>query len=342
MNIEALLAELSPRRPDLPEPRSLTRLKGETVLVTGAGGSIGSTVVTCLTEAGANVVATSRSELGLSRMPPDVATSIMDVTDQVRVANVLLAFHPSMVIHCAAHKHVPMLESNAGEAVKNNYFGTVKLIDSCILAGVDSLVVVSTDKAINPTSVMGATKRAAEQYAIWRSQHGIKINCVRFGNVLGSSGSVLGIFEQQAIDDKPITITHPDMDRYFMTAREAAMVAISAGLTFNYGSIFTTDLGAPVKIIDLANAVRAALLSSSQIVISGVRPGEKIHEEIDGDSVPYEGGLKRYPREQFSSASIRAVAAVLANVVNADNTVVRSALAACVPEYQTERMTSAA
>jgi FlaA1/EpsC-like NDP-sugar epimerase len=271
-------------------------LSGKTVLVTGAGGSIGSELVRQI--AGykpGSIVLVERAEYFLFEIHREVVAHfpkvkivplIADICDEDRMREVFSEHSPQIVFHAAAHKHVPLMEVNASEAVKNNILGT-QLIGR--LAGefnADSFVLVSTDKAVNPTSVMGASKRVAEIVVQGLDQqfetHYI---AVRFGNVLGSAGSVVPIFREQIKKGEPVTVTHRDMTRYFMTIPEASQLVMQAAAIGSGGEIFVLDMGRPVRILDLAeDMIRLSGLApyeDVEIVFTGVRPGEKLFEELE-------------------------------------------------------------
>jgi FlaA1/EpsC-like NDP-sugar epimerase len=214
---------------------------------------------------------------------------ICDVCDTARLKAVFESERPQLVFHAAAHKHVPMMEWNPGEALKNNVFGTKKVADTAHEHGCDAFVLISTDKAVNPTSIMGASKRAAEMYVQALSQVSrTKFVAVRFGNVLGSTGSVVPIFKAQIAAGGPITITHPEMKRHFMTIPEASQLVMQAAAMGTNGEIMLLDMGEPVRISDLAEElIRLSGLQVGrdiEIVYTGVRPGEKLLEELYFDA----------------------------------------------------------
>ncbi len=285
------------------------QVRGRTVMATGAGGSIGSELCRqlCSFEP-AVLVLVERSENNLFNIHRELRESfpgvrlvpcIADIGDTPRMSEIFSAHKPSMVLHAAAHKHVPMMEWNPREAVKNNVFGTRQVADLADEHGVDVFVMISTDKAVNPTSVMGATKRAAEIYVQSLSQRSkTRYVTVRFGNVLGSAGSVIPIFQEQIAKGGPVTVTHPDMRRYFMTIPEACQLVLQAGSMGRGGEIFILDMGEPVKIVDLARDLIAlsGLHEGDDIEIrfSGVRPGEKLFEELSTDSE--EADKTRHPK----------------------------------------------
>ncbi|WP_077619746.1 polysaccharide biosynthesis protein [Bacillus sinesaloumensis] len=271
------------------------KIRNQTVLITGAGGSIGSELCRqlCLFHPaklvllghGENSIYTIEMEL-LSQYKGQIEfkTEIAEIQDARKMIDVMVNHKPKFVFHAAAHKHVPLMERNPEEAVKNNIYGTRNVAEAASIAGVDTFVLVSTDKAVNPTSVMGATKRLAELTIqnLDRTSD-TRFVAVRFGNVLGSRGSVVPLFKQQIEKGGPLTITHPDMTRYFMTIPEAARLVIQAGALARGGEIFVLDMGEPVKIVDLAkNLIKLSGFSEDEIKIefTGLRPGEKMYEEI--------------------------------------------------------------
>ncbi len=270
---------------------------GRTVMVTGAGGSIGSEIcrqilpfqpeTMLLLGHGENSIFKSHQEL-LSN--PDVGNTclipiIADIQDKEKINNLFKAHQPAIIFHAAAHKHVPLMELNPEEAVKNNVLGTANLVDAAHNNNVERFVMISTDKAVNPTSVMGASKRVAEKILkCYARRSSTRFVAVRFGNVLGSRGSVIPMFKQQIEAGGPITITHPKMIRYFMTIPEASRLVIQAGAYGKGGEVFILDMGEPVRIVDLAeDLIRLSGLEVGkdiQIKYTGIRPGEKLYEEL--------------------------------------------------------------
>jgi FlaA1/EpsC-like NDP-sugar epimerase len=265
------------------------------VLVTGAGGSIGSELCRqvasldprhlILLGHGENSIFEIQNEL-LSRFPGlQVTPVIADVRNPQRIREVVRAWRPHAIFHAAAHKHVPLMEANVVEAVTNNVLGTRNVVDAAALYGTKNFVLISTDKAVRPSSVMGATKRAAEivvQLAAHR--HGANFVSVRFGNVLGSRGSVVPTFLRQIRMGGPVTITHPEMRRYFMTIPEAVQLVLQAGALGRGGEVFVLDMGEPVRIVDLAqDLIRLSGLEVGrdiELKFTGARPGEKLYEEM--------------------------------------------------------------
>ncbi|MDQ0254459.1 FlaA1/EpsC-like NDP-sugar epimerase [Evansella vedderi] len=284
------------------------KLTGKTVLVTGAGGSIGSEVCRqvssfhpkklILLGHGENSIYSIEYELRTKFPHIEVEPEIADVQDLERMKSVMEAYKPDVVYHAAAHKHVPLMERNPHESVKNNVIGTKNVAEAADQAGVKVFVMISTDKAVNPTSVMGATKRIAEmiiQHMDMISK--TKFVAVRFGNVLGSRGSVIPLFKKQIAAGGPVTVTHSEMERYFMTIPEASRLVLQAGALAKGGEIFVLDMGEPVKIVDLAkNLIRLSGFTEEEIEIkfSGMRPGEKLFEELLGKDEVHEEQI--YPQ----------------------------------------------
>lgn len=269
-------------------------LRGRAVLVTGAGGSIGSEIVrqivrfapkkVLLFGRGENSIFTIHQEL--MRDWPEIqwVPLIGDVRDRARLRSIFQNHCPAVVFHAAAHKHVPLMEGNPTEAVLNNVLGTRNIADLCLEFAVPRLVNISTDKAVNPTSVMGATKRVAEMLISSSAQRAFPQQAfvsVRFGNVLGSRGSVVPTFMAQIRAGGPVTVTHPEMERYFMTIPEAARLVLQAGGLAQNGNVYVLNMGEPVKIADLAHdVIRLSGARNIDVVFSGIRPGEKLYEEL--------------------------------------------------------------
>ncbi|MEK5239350.1 nucleoside-diphosphate sugar epimerase/dehydratase [Paenibacillus sp. FSL L8-0470] len=267
----------------------------KTVMVTGAGGSIGSELCRqvapfapdklLLLGHGENSIYTIEKELSNNFPELEIVTVIADVQDRNRMMDVFRTFRPHVVFHAAAHKHVPLMERNPSEAIKNNVFGTRNVADGADRFGAERFVMISSDKAVNPTSVMGATKRIAEMYVqSLNTTSQTKFSAVRFGNVLGSRGSVIPAFKQQIAVGGPVTVTHPDMVRYFMTIPEAVQLVIQSGSFAKGGEVFVLDMGEPVRILTLAEDL--ITLSGYEpykdidITFSGIREGEKLYEEL--------------------------------------------------------------
>ena len=332
-------------------------LRGTTALVTGAGGSIGSELCRQLCHAGVSrLVLVEQAEnalyevhSSLVRTFPGVAVEpcIADVCDAPRLQAIFARFRPDHVFHAAAHTHVPMMEWNPAEAVKNNVFGTRNVADAAKRHGVRRFVMISTDKAVNPTSVMGATKRIAELYvqALAQDSAGTCFVAVRFGNVLGSAGSVIPRFKAQIQAGGPVTVTHPDMKRYFMTIPEASQLVLQAGAMGKGGEIFVLDMGEPVFIKDLARDLicLSGLTPGRDIAIefTGLRPGEKLFEELslaseqaDRTRHPkiYIGRLEPMPLPEVNKALDRLASLVFASPEPLPAQV-REAIRSIVPEY---------
>ena len=276
-----------------------TKLSGKTVLVSGAGGSIGSEICRqiarfspkciILLGHGENSIYQINKELNVKyKGQIEIIPVIADIQDRKRLFEVMQEYIPDRVYHAAAHKHVPMMEYNPREAVKNNIYGTKNMAEASKSAGVGSFVMISTDKAVNPPNVMGATKRVAEMIVTGLNEPGkTKFAAVRFGNVLGSRGSVVPLFKEQIKNGGPVTVTDFRMTRYFMTIPEASRLVIQAGALAQGGEIFILDMGEPVKIVDLAKkVVKLSGYTENEIPIieTGIRPGEKLYEELLVDS----------------------------------------------------------
>lgn len=301
VQIEDLLGR-EPVSVDLREISSY--LEGKIVLVTGGGGSIGSELCRQIAvfrprklvalDIYENTIFDLSNEMSTNHKDLEFEAVITSVRDKIRLTDVFDKYRPHVVFHAAAHKHVPLMELNPKEAVLNNILGTKNVIDLSDRFAVEKFVLISTDKAVNPTNVMGATKRVAEMLMQDKSYHSqTRYSAVRFGNVLGSNGSVLPVFRRQIESGGPVTVTHPEITRYFMTIPEASQLVIQAGAMAKGGEIFILDMGEPVKIMDLAeNVIRLSGYVPHvdiEIVVTGLRPGEKLYEELLLD----EEGIKK-------------------------------------------------
>lgn len=282
----------------LDEAGLFNSIGGQVVLVTGAGGSIGAELCRQIVRFNPDLlVLFELNEFALYQMEQEfsqnwprqrIACVIGDVKNAARVAQVLRRYKPAQVFHAAAYKHVPLMEqANVGEALANNVLGTHTLACACKQAGVQKFVLISTDKAVNPTNVMGASKRLAEMVCQGLQESGsTRFVMVRFGNVLGSSGSVIPKFREQIAKGGPVTVTHPEVTRYFMSIPEAAQLVLQAGLMGQGGEIFVLDMGEPIKIAQLAQEmIRLSGFNQDDIkvIYSGLRPGEKLYEELLAD-----------------------------------------------------------
>ena len=270
-------------------------VKGKVILVTGGGGSIGSEL--CRQIAGhdpkqliivdiyENNAYDIQQELKYKYPELDLVVLIASVRNTNRMNYIMEKYHPDIIYHAAAHKHVPLMEDSPNEAIKNNVFGTWKTAQAAVQYGVKKFVMISTDKAVNPTNIMGASKRICEMIIQTYNRHyDTEFVAVRFGNVLGSNGSVIPLFKRQIMAGGPVTVTHPDIIRYFMTIPEAVSLVLQAGVYAKGGEIFVLDMGEPVKILDLAkNLIRLSgykVDEDIKIEFTGLRPGEKLYEEL--------------------------------------------------------------
>lgn len=267
--------------------------KGKVILITGGGGSIGSElcrqlakmspkkiVILDIYENGAYDV---QQELKIAYGSAlNLQIEICSITHKKALEKVFEKHHPQIIINAAAHKHVPLMENNCVEAIYNNVFGTRNLVELCEKYGAERFMMVSTDKAVNPTNVMGATKRMCEMIVQSASTHGkVKYSATRFGNVLGSAGSVIPLFRRQIANGGPVTVTDKRIIRYFMTIPEASQLVLQSGAMAKNGELFVLDMGKPVKIYDLAeNMIRLSGVHGVQIIETGLRPGEKLYEEL--------------------------------------------------------------
>ena len=335
---------------------------GKRVLVTGAGGSIGSELVRQIVALNpAEIMILENSEYALYKIDREISLSqpdlkrnavIADVRERERINQLFNSYKPQLVFHAAALKHVPLVEENPFEGVMTNIVGTRNVADACVSVGTDAMVMISTDKAVNPTNIMGATKRVAECYCqaldLKRgNDEGTRFVTVRFGNVLGSTGSVVPLFRKQIDNGGPITVTHPDMTRYFMTTREAVELVLQAssmGVSSHEmdGKIFVLDMGEPVKIVDLAKQmIRLAGLETDKdikIEFTGIRPGEKLFEEIFHSSEPpvktsSPGILLAAPRVMDISMVNNGVDAFYRAAKDEDMDALKGAIINMVPEY---------
>ena len=338
---------------ELDESGVAALIRGKTVLVTGAGGSIGSELCRQIARhRPARLVLFEQSELNLYSVDqalaerfPDVALTplIADVKDLDALRRAMTAWRPQLVFHAAAYKHVPLVEEgNAAAALQNNTVGTWRAARASAEAGVERFVLISTDKAVNPTNVMGATKRAAEM-AISRlaaGEPGTRFMAVRFGNVLGSSGSVIPRFKEQIARGGPVTVTHPEITRYFMTVAEAARLVLQAAAIGETGRVYVLDMGQPVKIVDLArDLIRLAGQSPEDVPIAftGLRPGEKLYEELLADSdrtLPTTVAELRVAVLQEDDGRVDELLAWAESGTPRGDDAVRAALAQAVPEYR--------
>ena len=348
------IADLLGREPVELDAESIgNELRGKRALVSGAGGSIGSEMCRQIAEFGPRrLILVEQAENGLFEIDRelrarwadlDIIPYVADVCDRPRLQTIFQRERPSVVFHAAAHKHVPMMEINPGEAIKNNIGGTMAVADASLAAGVEKMVLISTDKAVNPTSTMGCTKRVAEMYV---QSHGGKGSTqfvtVRFGNVLGSSGSVVPIFKEQIASGGPVTVTHPDMVRFFMTIPEAAQLVLQAGAMGKGGEIYVLHMGEPVKIVDLARDMIA--LSGLrpgidiEITFTGRRPGEKLFEELAsegediGDTAHPKIGIWKHRVEDWDAVH-RGIDRLLTMADSSTDDALHKELQRVVPEY---------
>ena len=325
-------------------------IAGRTVLVTGSAGSIGSEICRQLLKLSVEkLVLVDRTETGqffiereMRRLAPEAKIEVVlaDLTDRNRMTAVFEQHQPDIIFHAAAYKHVPLMEQHVGEAVKNIVLATQNVVDLAEEFQAEGFVMISTDKAVNPTSVMGSCKRLAEQYVQAKaSTSSCRLVTVRFGNVLDSAGSVVPIFREQIARGGPLSVTHPDMIRYFMLIPEAAQLVIQAGTMGQGGEIFVLDMGEPVRIMDLAkDMIRLSGLrvgDDIEIEITGLRPGEKLYEELYSDQekhlpTPHEKIMTALSSPRNLLEVIHDIGS-LAELVNAPNESIRGALRQIIP-----------
>lgn len=359
-------------RPQQPLDRDAMRamVRGRRVLVTGAGGTIGSELVRQIAESEpADIVLFDASEyqlylidLELSERHPNLPrhSVLGDVRDRARVSAIMDRYRPELVFHAAALKHVPLVEANPNEGALTNVVGSRIVADACRAADVSCMVLISSDKAVNPTNVMGATKRVAEAYiqaldTVSRRDGGTRYVVVRFGNVLGSTGSVVPLFRRQLEAGGPLTVTHPDITRYFMTVREAVELVLQAAVVGvedaeAAGRIFVLDMGEPVRVMDLARQmIRLAGLrpdTDIEISVTGLRPGEKLYEELLHGNEPElptraPGMTLAAPRVADHADMEMALDALENAASRRDRAALLAAIAALVPEYEPDPRTLA-
>lgn len=330
-------------------------LKGQRVLITGGGGSIGSELCRQILRSepshlilvghGENSIFAIYHELKrLNRGATQIEAVIADTRLAARLHSVLRTHRPAVVFHAAAHKHVPLMEMNPSEAITNNVLGTRNLLEASLAVGVKRFVMISTDKAVNPTSLMGASKRVAEMLVHKAAKEsGRPFVAVRFGNVLGSRGSVVLTFQRQIAQGGPITITHPDIERFFMTIPEAVQLVLQAAVLGEGEEVFVLDMGKPIKILDMAHdLIRLSGLEVGrdiEVVFTGLRPGEKLYEELFIDSETY---VRTCHEKIFLAANAsQLIPAGLANLVDAleaaglrdDVIAIRRLLGQIIPEF---------
>ncbi len=333
-----------------------TLLRSKRVLVTGGGGSIGSELCRQICRAepaqlilmghGENSIFDIHNELCRRHQTVSIVPIIADTRAPERLRAVFQQYRPQIVFHAAAHKHVPLMEQNPVEAITNNVIGTRNLLQAALAAGVGHFVMISTDKAVNPTSIMGASKRTAELLVHQAAERsGRPYVAVRFGNVLGSRGSVIHTFKSQIAAGGPLTITHPDMTRFFMTIPEAVQLVLQATVLGSGGEVFVLDMGDPVKIKDLAHdLIELSGLRAGQdidIQVTGIRPGEKLYEElfVEGESYTRTRHEKIFVAEnasRFVPADLDEMIHVLETAAHQnDDTAITRSLQSLIPEYTT-------
>lgn len=308
-------------------------LTNKTILVTGAGGSIGSEIcrqvcnfyperIILLGHGENSIYLINRELRNRFGKNVDIVPIIADVQNRARMFEIMEMYKPYAVYHAAAHKHVPLMEDNPEEAVRNNILGTKNTAEDAKNAEVKKFVMISTDKAVNPPNVMGASKRIAEMIiqSLNDETHRTNFVAVRFGNVLGSRGSVIPLFKSQIEEGGPVTVTHPEMTRYFMTIPEASRLVLQAGALAEGGEVFVLDMGEPVKIVDLArNLIKLSGKKEDDIRITytGIRPGEKMFEELmNKDEVHPEQVFEKIYRGKVQHMKCNEVEAIIQDIVN--------------------------
>ena len=328
-------------------------LEGKVVMVTGGGGSIGSELCRqiarfrpkklLILDIYENSTYDLQQELKYHFPSLDICILIASVRDRLRLEQIFTQFKPHVIFHAAAHKHVPLMEDNPSEAIKNNVFGTLNVGECAVKWGVEKFVLISTDKAVNPTNIMGASKRVCEMIiqALDKASN-TEFVAVRFGNVLGSNGSVIPLFKKQIALGGPVTVTHPEIERYFMTIPEAVQLVIQAGSMAKGGEIFVLDMGEPIKILDLAkNMIRLSGLQLDidiKIEFTGLRPGEKLFEEL----LMLEEGLQKTQHQKIFIAQpldinfqiLKSELVLLKTVLYEDGEQIKNFISKLVPTYK--------
>lgn len=333
LSVEELLA----RHPKDLDTRTIEAFISEKcVLITGAGGSIGSEIVLQCHRFGAQkLILIDHSEYNLYQIGEKVPSAelyLCNIIDRDTLDSIIEKSHPDIVIHAAAYKHVPLCEANVQTAIMNNVIGSRNVIDSAIEHNIPKIVIISTDKAVRPTNVMGATKRVVELYAQNVDPRNSEIVAVRFGNVLGSSGSVIPKFKSQIEAGGPITLTHPDITRYFMLISEACQLVLQAAAIARGGELFILDMGESVKIADLAQTmIRLYASVPIDIVYTGLRPGEKLYEELLIDESEQKTAFKSIMIAGSTHYDIEALNREIDTLITASD--LRSILRHIVPEY---------
>jgi FlaA1/EpsC-like NDP-sugar epimerase len=350
------IADLLRRKPALTDRQRVAEsIKGQRIMLTGAGGSIASELCRQLARwgpkqlillgHGENSIFDILLELRTDFPNIQIEPIIADVRDLDRVKRILQRFQPNILFHAAAHKHVPLMEINPGEAVTNNILGTRNVVQAASDAGVQRLVMISTDKAVQPSSVMGATKRIAEWIVINAAEQDNKeYSVVRFGNVLGSRGSIIPIFEKQIAAGGPVTVTHPDAERYFMTIPEAVHLVLQASTFDQQGQVYMLNMGDPIRISDLAeDLIRLSGLEPGEdieIVFNGLRPGDKLSEELWEPGADYEQtenpDISKVSEEvRLSGAELQsAIETLVQSTLNADHTKLLNELSRILPSSE--------
>ena len=338
LSIEDLLARYPQ---DLDTKMISSFINGKRVLITGAGGSIGSEIARQCARYGADtLILVDHSEFNLYQIGeilPEADQRLLNITDTQAFKVLLDEVSPHIVIHAAAYKHVPICERNPHAAVWNNVAGTKCVIDESIAHGVERVVIISTDKAVRPTNIMGATKRVTELYAQNVESKETEIVAVRFGNVLGSSGSVIPKFKQQIEQGGPVTVTHPEITRYFMLVSEACQLVLQAAAIAKGGELFILDMGEPVKIVELARQMIRLYGKEDEvdIVFTGLRPGEKLYEELLIDESEQKTAFRSITIARSTVCDIALLKENIRTLLETDEKI--SMLQKIVPEFRQER-----